>query len=173
MSARWRLAAVAALFALTAAACGNNSGGDKVASLGDGKNGNAQNTDNKTDEDKLREYTKCMRENGFDMPDPGSGSTEAREVNEADMEKMEKANKACQKLLPNGGKPKPLTPEELDKQRKIAKCMRDHGINMPDPDPNNPGMTITTDGNVDSGAMDKAMKECGMGEFGPAVGGGK
>ncbi|MFD1050744.1 hypothetical protein ACFQ1S_37060, partial [Kibdelosporangium lantanae] len=44
----------------------------------------------------------------------------------------------------------------------LQKCMRDHGINMPDPDPSGQmGMTI---GGPDSDPdkMDKAMKDCGM-----------
>ncbi|CAM3782225.1 hypothetical protein KIPE111705_24685 [Kibdelosporangium persicum] len=165
MGARWRLAAVTALFAL-ATACGSDSAGDKVASLGDGKGGDAQNSadsaDGKTDEDRMREFAKCMREQGIDMPDPGPGGTMTaqRVEGEAEMEKMNKAGEVCNKLLPNGGKPKPLSPEELDKQRAQAKCMREHGINMPDPDPNNPGTAIDL-GDGDQEKLEKAFKECG------------
>jgi hypothetical protein len=181
---RLRLAVAAtALFAL--AACGSNggSGDNGVASLnGDKKDGQAQASDNKSDEDKMREFTKCMREHGVDMPDPDeSGRVQGRATSAdgADGDKMKKANDACMSLLPNGGKPKPLSPEDLDKQRKTAKCMREHGIDMPDPDPNNPGM-VTLGGDGDKDKMDKAMKECGMGAMldaapadGGSTGGGK
>ncbi|ONI78681.1 hypothetical protein ALI144C_28190 [Actinosynnema sp. ALI-1.44] len=166
MGAKWRLAAVTGLLVLATACGGGDNGGDKVASLGDGKPGGAQNSanDNKTDEDKFREYRKCMREQGVDMPEPkADGTAEALEFNESTMQKMEKAGEVCNKILPNGGKPKPLSPEELDKQRQQAKCMRDHGINMPDPDPNNPGMGMTLDMGSDQAKIDKAFKECGMG----------
>jgi hypothetical protein len=173
----------AAVFAL--AACGSNgSGDDGVASLnGDNKaSDQKQASDNKPDEDKMRDFTKCMREHGVDMPEPDAqGHVMGRSLSAdaAEGDKMKKANEACMSLLPNGGKPKPLSPEDLDKQRKTAKCMREHGIDMPDPDPNNPGM-VTIGGDADKDKMDKAMKECGMGAMmdaapadGGSTGGGK
>jgi hypothetical protein len=183
MGAKWRLAvAAAAMFALTA--CGSNGGdGNDVASLnGDQKpSGQGEPQNAGSDQDQMRAFAKCMRENGVDMPDPepaGEGGIAMRAMPaDTDMEKMNKANEACKSLLPNGGKPKPLSPEELDKARQTAKCMREHGIDMPDPDPNSPGITIgSPDG--DPGKMEKAMKECGMMGAGHAVavapdGGGK
>nr|WP_042190677.1 hypothetical protein [Kibdelosporangium sp. MJ126-NF4]CEL19509.1 hypothetical protein [Kibdelosporangium sp. MJ126-NF4]CTQ94692.1 hypothetical protein [Kibdelosporangium sp. MJ126-NF4] len=174
MRATWRLAAVTALLTLATACGGGDSGGDKVASLGGDKDKGgaaAAQNDDKSDEDKFREYRKCMREQGIDMPepDPNSGMAEAMKVE--DVDKMKKAGEVCDKILPNGGKPKPLSPEDLDKQRQQAKCMREHGINMPDPDPNNPGMSITLDGGGDKDKMDKAFKECGMGMAAPRGGG--
>jgi hypothetical protein len=182
MGAKWRLAvAAAAMFALTA--CGSNGGDNNdVASLnGDQKpSGQGEPQNAGSDEDQMRAFAKCMREHGIDMPDPEPGGMmRAMPAGAAeDMEKINKAGEACNKLLPNGGKPKPLSPEELDKVRKQAKCMREHGIDMPDPDPNNPGITIgSPDG--DPAKMEKAMKECGMGiEGGGAIavapnGGGK
>jgi hypothetical protein len=182
MGAKWRLAvAAAAMFALTA--CGSDGNGDNndVASLDGGQKPSGQQGEPKqagSDEDQMRAFAKCMRENGVDMPDPepgGGGFTRAMPAEDA--EKMNKAGEVCNKLLPNGGKPKPLSPEDLDKARKTAKCMRDHGINMPDPDPNSPGITIGADGD-DPAKMEKAMKECGMGGEGGAIavapqGGGK
>jgi len=164
---------VAAGALLTLAACGSNggSGDDGVASLNgsDKQSNQAQASDNKSDEDKMRDFTKCMREHGIDMPEPdANGRITAKAIGgPEDGDKMQKADEACRSLLPNGGKPKPLSPEELDKQRKIAKCMRDHGVDMPDPDPNNPGMAITLGADGDKDKMDKAMKDCGMGDMMP------
>ncbi|ALG06058.1 hypothetical protein [Kibdelosporangium phytohabitans] len=178
MGAKWRLAAVTGLLVLATACGSSDNGGDKVASLGDngGDKGAAQNSanDGKTDEDRFRDYRKCMREQGVDMPEPkADGSAEAMEFNESKVQQMEKAGEVCNKILPNGGKPKPLSPEELDKQRQQAKCMREHGVNMPDPDPNNPGMGITLEANGDKEKMDKAFKECGLGvAVGGRTGGG-
>ncbi|GAB3870138.1 hypothetical protein GCM10029964_004030 [Kibdelosporangium lantanae] len=165
---RLLLVAAATMVALTA--CGSTGGGDDdVASInkpGDNKpSGTADPAAGKSDEDRMRDFAKCMRDHGVDMPDPepnGGPAVRAMQADGADGEKMNKANEACKELLPNGGKPKPLSPEDLDKQRKLAKCMRDHGINMPDPDPSGQmGMTI---GGPDSDPdkMDKAMKDCGM-----------
>jgi hypothetical protein len=41
--------------------------------------------------------------------------------------------------------------------------MREHGVNMPDPDPNNPMMSIDTNG-LDEEALKKAFEACGQGE---------
>jgi hypothetical protein len=160
------------MFAL--AACGSNGSGDNdVASLnGDGSKPSNQQADNKSDEDKMREFAKCMREHGVDMPDPDdSGHVQGRAASAdgADGDKMRKADEACKSLLPNGGKPKPLSPEDLDKARATAKCMREHGVDMPDPDPNSPGMSISLGSDGDKDKLDKAMKECGMGN-GPVMG---
>lgn len=172
MGARWRLfAAAATLLALTA--CGSNGGGNEgVASLngGDQKpSGQNEQADTGSDEDRMRAFAKCMRENGVDMEDPKPGGGVAmRAAGPDDADRMQKADEACKHLLPNGGKPKPLSPEELDKARQTAKCMREHGIDMPDPDPDNPGITIGANGD-DPAKMEKAMKECGMVGPGGAV----
>lgn len=51
------------------------------------------------EKDKMVAFARCMRENGFDMPDPkfGGGGMEAMPALESkDMKKFEKANKACE-----------------------------------------------------------------------------
>jgi hypothetical protein len=170
---RWRMAAVAAaVIALTTACGGGGDGGNKVASLGDGQKPANQAQQpaggpNGDDVDKMREFAKCMRDNGVDMPDPdpnsgGMGRVTAMQDGSADMEKMNKAHEACRHLLPNGGKPKPLSPEDLDKQRKIAQCMREHGVDMPDPTPEGGGAVTLGEG-TDMEAMKKASEACGMG----------
>ncbi|MCE7009020.1 hypothetical protein LWC34_40335 [Kibdelosporangium philippinense] len=180
MGAKWRLATVTALLALATACGSSDSGGDKVASLGGDKQGNAQGNENaandgKTDEDRMRDFAKCMREHGIDMPDPGpDGSMSATRMTEGDAEKWSKAGEACNKLLPNGGKPKPLSPEELDKARAKAKCMREHGFNWPDPNPDGSVSGGTIDLSGDKEKTEKAFKECGVETMGvPAAGGGR
>lgn len=168
-----RLMLIAAATVVLTTACSKAGGGDDgVASLNGGNNptGSAQNASGQgSDEDKMRAFAKCMREHGVDMPDPGANGEMKISGGPGDEDKMNKANEACKSLLPNGGKPKPLSPEDLDKMRKTAKCMRDHGIDMPDPDPNNPGITIKSD--MDPDKMNKAMKDCGM-DGGVSIGGG-
>jgi hypothetical protein len=179
MGAKLRFfATAAALFALTA--CGGTGdsadGGDEVASLNSGEqqpSGQNEQANAGTDEDRMRAFAKCMRDNGVDMEDPKPGGGVAmRAAGPDDAGKMQKAHEACKSLLPNGGEPKPLSPEELDKARQTAKCMREHGIDMPDPNPDNPGMTLGLPGGDDQSKMEKAMKECGMGEGRIAVNGG-
>ncbi|WP_340686597.1 hypothetical protein LCL61_10095 [Amycolatopsis coloradensis] len=160
-----------AVLALVAGCGGGGDGGDKVASIssppaagaGDGKQ-----ADNVSDEDKIRNYRKCMREHGIEMPEPkpdGSGQDtvtfDARDM--PDEKKMNAASEACKKLLPNGGEIKPPTPEELDKMRKEAKCMREHGIDFPDPQPGGQGGAIAMDAGGDPKKFEEAAKACGLG----------
>lgn len=43
--------------------------------------------------------------------------------------------RACQQFLPNGGAPDAVDPQELEGLRAYAACMREHGVEMTDPDP--------------------------------------
>jgi hypothetical protein len=104
---------------------------------------------------KMRAYAKCMRANGVDMPDPetdGNGGIRMRvRVKDGGSAKLgagEKAMQAaqtkCGHLMPNGGKPTKPKPEELAKMRAYAKCMRQHGVDMPDPNPDG-GIVLKND----------------------------
>ncbi len=160
-----------ALFMLVTA-CGAEDGGGKVASVNSGAPSSGSqpkgaNLD-PADEDKIREFAKCMRENGIDMPDPkGGGAVQALPMQEgAELEKMNKANDACKKFLPNGGEYKEPSQEEKDRMRERAKCMREHGIDMPDPDFTGGGQGQTLDFGDDTAKFEEALKACGMGEGG-------
>jgi hypothetical protein len=80
---------------------------------------------------------------------------------------MQKAQEACQKLLPGGG-PKPATPAQQAEQRqnmlKLAQCMRKHGFpNFPDPDSQG-GLDLNAS-NIDPGSsrFQTAMQACSPG----------
>lgn len=183
MSVRWRLAALVALaFALVTACGAGGSAGNKVASLSSAAaapSDQQQAGDGRSDEDKIRDFTKCMKEHGVDIPEPtnapapkaggstGGGPGIVIQGAGPDKEKIDKANEACKSLLPNGGKPPKLDAQQLDEARKMAKCMREHGINMPDPDPNSPGMMFGQgEGDrVDPEVMKKAAEECSGGKM--------
>ncbi|MGI5202036.1 hypothetical protein ACQEU6_10705 [Spirillospora sp. CA-108201] len=125
------LALVPAL-ALGAQGCGGGDGGDSTAKAA-------------SDDQKMRDFAKCMRANGVDMPDPKNGRIEIRasaKPGEAgkggpgDDAGVQAAQKKCAHLMPNGGKPPKPKPEELAKMRAFAKCMRDKGVSaFPDPEP--------------------------------------
>jgi hypothetical protein len=158
------------LFALVTG-CGSEDGGSKVASV-NSPGPSSSNTKPKganldpADEDKMREFAKCMRENGIDMPDPQGGMMRAMPATEgAELDKMNKANDACKKFLPNGGEYKEPSQEEKDKMREQAKCMREHGVDMPDPDFTG-GQGRSLDLSVDTPKFEEAMKACGMGDGG-------
>jgi hypothetical protein len=95
------------------------------------------------------QFAKCMREHGVDMPDPqvadgggvlvqigaGPGSESGTGPNPED---LDAANKACQHFLQDAAAGfDPPSPEDQKKMQEqaltFAKCMRDHGVDMPDP----------------------------------------
>ncbi|MBO2454599.1 hypothetical protein J4573_46455 [Actinomadura barringtoniae] len=135
-----------------------------LGACGNGKNGATGSATAKaaSDADKMRQYAKCMRDNGINMPDPevdANGNIRMKMNGPAkggpppaDMDaKMKAAEDKCKHLQPNGGKPKKLNAQELAQMRNMAKCMREHGVNMPDPDPNGGGIKMTKRGSAGGG----------------------
>jgi hypothetical protein len=110
-------------------------------------------------------FAKCMREHGVDMPDPkvsgeGGRMLSMGAVQMDDAEAADGAFKACEKLAP---KAPAMSAEEkqaaTDEAIKTAKCMREHGVDMPDPTAS--GMTKMTDVDPDSPTFKAAIKACG------------
>jgi hypothetical protein len=83
-------------------------------------------------------FAQCMREHGVDMPDPepGSGGIQLMAGPDADRATMDRAQKACQKHL-DKARPPELSDEQESELRERAleqaRCMREHGIDVPDP----------------------------------------
>jgi hypothetical protein len=96
-------------------------------------------------------FAQCMREHGIDMPDPTVGANGEIAVQiggppggpndpgpAPDPKELDAANKACQHFMEDASKS--FDPPSAEDQKKMqeqalafAKCMRDHGIDMPDP----------------------------------------
>jgi hypothetical protein len=167
MNPRWRLVVLGGLLALVTACSSQGDGGDGVASMSDSNAPKSSATpaadDGKSDIDKMRDYAKCMRENGVDMadPDPDSGGGGISVGSEAEKKKVDKANDKCKHLMPNGGEPEKPTAEDLDRARQTAKCLREHGIEVKEPTMEDPGISVDAgNGGNDPDKLDKAMKEC-------------
>lgn len=163
MGVRWRLIAVAAVSLALAGGCSQGpAGNNQVASLSDAAQpSDGQAADGKTDEDQMREFAACMREHGIEMDDPTSGPGGGGisiSVQGDDESKMKAADEACKPLLPNGGRPPKLDAADLDRMRETAKCLREHGLDVPDPDPNDPGFSFN---GVDQDKVKAAMEACG------------
>ncbi|RAS64131.1 hypothetical protein C8D87_106537 [Lentzea atacamensis] len=131
-------------------------------------NGNAK----KDDTGDMVKFAQCMRDNGVDMPDPednGKGGVVMRAApaedagSDGQASKFEAAHNACKQHLPNGGEFKPPSPEEQDKMRQQAKCMRDKGHNWPDPqfDGNAKGQAIELP-DMEDEKVKQDMKDCGL-----------
>ena len=200
-----------------AAACGSSpkQAGDDVASLGtteSAANDSAATTDNSADtaktsdetttddtatddsvdpSDAIVDYAKCMREHGFDMPDPqvvqtdsdgkvtGGGPVINKQTSNSSADgqssegvlvgpggaisfdptsdEYKTADEACHSILDNAATAISIDPEVEAEHRQqmldYAQCMRDHGIDFPDP-------TFTDDG--------RASVQIGRGEDGEA-----
>ena len=85
-------------------------------------------------------YTECMRDHGVDMPDPqtdGEGRTMVALDADPESGEFQEAQTACEPLMDNAVSQMEIDPEreaEMKEQLlEYAACMRDHGIDMPDP----------------------------------------
>ena len=190
-------------------ACGGGGGGDGVATLGgenaagagDGGSGDHEPTKEETEE-AFRKFAQCMREHGVDMPDPQfdddggvmiNGTATAGSEEQAP-EQFEAADKECRKHLQGviDGRRKNIDPEQEQQMQEqalaFAKCMREHGIDMPDPQFGGEGGQFSIAlGSPDGGGLDPndptfqqaqeaCSKEAGMelpggGKAGPGRGG--
>jgi hypothetical protein len=128
---------------LAVSACGGHDGGDEVATAGHTKPPAAKSATVNEHQQALL-FARCMRQHGVDMPDPKfSGGWVAITVDKgAGQSKVQAAMAQCKSYLPNGGQPQQMDPKMLEKARKLAACMRAHGLpKFPDPDPNG-GLSI-------------------------------
>jgi hypothetical protein len=85
-----------------------------------------------------------MRDHGVDMPDPDPNGPLTVKGNPGDQQAQMQAQEACKSFMPGGGTPPKLSPADVAKLAKYAKCMRQHGIDMPDP--NAQGQVLQTSG---------------------------
>jgi hypothetical protein len=122
------IAALLSTSALALAACGADPS----------SNGETAGNREQQMQDAALKYARCMRENGVDMPDPQfrQGGMTMRSPNGASPAKMHKADQACRKYLA-AVKPPQMSEEDQKKFRAAAlanaRCMREHGIDFPDP----------------------------------------
>ena len=140
--------------------------------------GRAANSDDPEVQDAQVRYSRCMREHGIDMPDPGADEQMRIEIDDPDA--WQAAEEECRPILEEiVGTFEPPSEEEQARMREqaleFAKCMREQGIDMPDPQfSEDGGMTISaeTDGGEpgalgpDDEDFQAAAEECGAGDGG-------
>jgi hypothetical protein len=147
------LAVVLLGLALVASGCGSSSSEDGVAALEDSasedtptpaaEDGEDEGTSEADRQEAALEWARCMREHGIDVPDPefdGQGRGAIRVGGPGfnpDSETFRKAQEECGTPFGRGGPP---ALSEEDRQQlqetmlEFAKCMREHGVDMPDPE---------------------------------------
>jgi hypothetical protein len=147
-SRRWRrphrAALVGLLLALGVAGCGGGGGeGSGVASLGGAGGATSTSTTRAGASSDLAQaalvYGRCMRQHGIDVPDP---QVEGDRIvpqpppeREAKTPRFRAASQACRTYLPPSGGPPPSSPSAQQRRQALAfaTCMRQQGINLPDP----------------------------------------
>jgi hypothetical protein len=203
---RTAVASVPALLALAAlvvilAACGAAGQTPGVAPLNDPSAAPSGSPAASVDpEEAMQAFASCMRDHGVQIEvgpvdqiggtttGGGDGGGKNIEINGsgADKEKFDAAQKACNSLLPKGGTnggPQPMDQETQDKLLAFSACMRDHGIDMPDPVFTDGGASVQIGGDGDNGPkidpesseFKAAQTACSdllpnKGAFGPATG---
>src|SRR4029453_18350106 len=150
---RWRptLAVLVGVLTLAVAGCGGGNNSDGEASL-NGANKPTTTTGPLSKQDAKQAalaFARCMRQHGIDMPDPQfSGNKITQELKGGPGSKgpddpaFKAAQQACSKYLPNGRQALRPHPQQQQQMLAFARCMRQHGIDMPDPDPNGGGIVI-------------------------------
>lgn len=159
------LTALGAAALLALSGCGSG-GGDEIASAGGTPTGTAgQKVEEAGDEERAFQFVECMRDNGIDLPDPTPDGNGGFDFGLADQEvdlqspAFQDAMRACRDKLPGGG-PNLDDPEVQDKLRGFAQCMRDNGVDLPDPDPGGGFGGAMAEIDRSSPAFQEAMETC-------------
>lgn len=174
MNLMTRALLVGLMAALTLTACGDDGkDGGAVASLDGGGSGEDAGGDGEdlSPEDAAMEFARCMRENGVpDFPDPEVDDEgrvmmrrEARAGQEVDRATEEKAMEECGHLLQDlrGSFSEEDRAEMQDRFLEYAACMREQGIDMPDPDfSGEGGGAFRMEEPEDPEKFEAAQKEC-------------
>ncbi|MDN3352640.1 hypothetical protein [Actinomadura sp. DC4] len=139
-----RYVPVLALFAL--AGCGGSHGGSAAASAS--ASANAQDTAVK--------FAACMRQHGVEVSDPKPGDPGVRMKTRLNETQMNAAMKACQQYRPKGALD-PDDPKAHDQMLKTAQCLRQHGVDVADPQPGKGIQLHVTRGDT---KVQKAIEAC-------------
>ncbi|MFF5209203.1 hypothetical protein [Streptosporangium sp. NPDC000396] len=150
------------LLALSLTACG---GTDRTTTASSSSSSASASASKDPQEARLK-FAQCMRENGVQMDDPDANGGIRIKGDKGQQANMEKAMKACQPLMEGAiGKPDPQTDQKMrDQMLKFAQCMRQHGIDMPDPEPGGMVKVQVPEG-VNKQQVEKAHEACK--EFAP------
>ncbi len=165
-----RLLPLVAAAALSA--CGTGDADDGVATAGGGTSPRAS----LSPEDAAVKFARCMREHGVEVPDPGDdgmvviGPGQGGSAQDV-AEPVEACRQYAPGLGPSGGQ---MSQEDQDRMLAFARCMREQGVDVPDPQPGG-GVQIPLGDGLEPGdpRLKKAQEACRefFGPVGVAPGG--
>ena len=123
-----------------------------------------------TFEEGVLDFAQCMREEGINFPDPTfdiDGNPQFDNLEIENEEEFESAFENCEDLLRNALPEQfDLDPEVeaalVDASLEFSQCMRDQGIDFPDPKPGEFGFFAFRDADIDftSEAVQNAFEIC-------------
>lgn len=160
------------MLALAVGGCTRAGGGEGIASAGRGGPAGANADANQAADDpqeRARQFVACMRAEGIDLPDPepagpgekGGVRIEAGDESSVDKQRMVAATEKCRQYLPEGRERGQLSPEQLERERAFAQCMRDNGVpDVPDPDPEGGFAAPRAEIDKGSSAFRDALEKC-------------
>jgi hypothetical protein len=143
------------LLAVGVAGCGGGGKTSGVASLGGGSATSTTTAGGRQDDmQKALNWARCMRQHGVNMPDPRFDAQgrmlppEPAAVPNAQAKlKSKAAEQACKQYEPSGGPPThPPGAQERQQALAFARCLRQHGINVPDPQIDATGIHLLPEG---------------------------
>ncbi|PRX98086.1 hypothetical protein [Allonocardiopsis opalescens] len=169
-AARAALAAVPALLAgLLLASCGGGAEGSGAEAGPSAASG----------EDALLAYAQCMRDQGVEMPDPEPGEPASLyEGVDQDSPAFTAADEACAEHLAGVVQERQNTDPEEEQQNNdellaIAECLREQGIDVPDPVPGQEGGPFAGELDRTDPAVQEALDACSDAGVAPSEGGGE
>ncbi|TDE38689.1 hypothetical protein [Actinomadura sp. 6K520] len=161
---RLRILAVLPLaLALTLTGCGSDGGDDSgVASAGGERQNGAAGGGGKPDPDEMGvKFAQCMRENGVQMDDPKPGEGIRLRMKNVPKETVDKAMEACRQYDPMANATGAPDPEQQERGRQFAECMRRNGVEkFPDPEPGQRGIKIDRNTVGDDPDLESAQRAC-------------
>jgi hypothetical protein len=114
------------------------------------ENGGSSPASNASQQQQMVAFAQCMRSHGVPaFPEPvdgrialGGGPGSGLDPGSA---QFRAAEKACRKLMPNGGEPSPQQRAQMQERAlKFSACMRSHGVpNFPEPSFEGNGVRLT------------------------------
>jgi hypothetical protein len=111
--------------------------------------------------DQAVKFAQCMRSHGIQMADPVNGKITIK-ARSKDAAKMDAAMKACRKYSPGATGAGPVSGADLDRQLAIARCLRAHGLDVPDPKAGSGIQLVQPPGKTEAD-VNKAMQACSAG----------
>ena len=138
---RRRAAVVSAVMMalLTVSGCGSGGPSPLVATAQGAQPVSPSTAPTKDPKDAMLAFTQCLREQGLEVADPGEEQAVVVEGGPGpgsgphDAGPGRDALQKCRELAPTGGDVGPTDPQAQDAMLRFAQCMRDQGVDFPDP----------------------------------------